>query len=99
MMATYPPRSLSRSSRVPACPECGCIDQIQRVSAVYAAGRSTAEGMAQTQGRFANGVWKGDVPGGIGGSFRATTRSSEERATLLSQALAPPAEPLYTNPW
>jgi hypothetical protein len=72
---------------------------VQRVTAVHAAGRSTAEGMAQTQGYFAEGVWSGDALGSIGGTFRATTHATGEHATLLSQALAPPAEPLYANPW
>ena len=82
-----------------ACPLCRHIDQVQKISALVQAERATFHGAGRATGRFAAGGWSGARLGALGGSFSATTDVSGEQSTALSQALAPPTEPLTVDRW
>jgi hypothetical protein len=77
------------------CPDCGCLDQVQRVSAICKAGSATTRGTARSRGNF----WGYSRGGALWGSIRSSTVLEEDHATELSQVLAPRAAPLYHHPW
>jgi hypothetical protein len=82
MTATSPP-SLS-------CPRCGQIDQVRKVSAVYASGTSTTSIESSTEG-------VGVTLGGSVGVGHARTLSRGSRHNALSLKLAPPARPSHSG--
>ena len=85
----------SARERLPVCPACGCVDQVQRVSAVCKAGSATTRGIADTRGSY----WGYGRSGAFWGSSQATTATEENYATELSQVLAAPLAPRYRHPW
>ena len=79
------------------CPGCRRLDQVQKVSALVRAGSAFTSGTGRATGRFGGSGWNGAQLTGMGGSFSATTETSGEHSSALSQALAPPNEPHRTD--
>jgi hypothetical protein len=71
------------STRHPACPHCGQVDMVQRVSSVVASGY-----------QIGSSSFSGFVRGEHVRMF-----GSSHNQTLLSQRLSPPRMPSYQNPW
>jgi hypothetical protein len=75
------------------------VDQVRKISALVHEERASIRGTGRLTGRFGGGGWYGGQLGGFGGSFSAETENQAERATILSQILSSPCEPLYANRW